>query len=46
MGLKRNYVGIELSPDYCEMTEKRIAKNKIQSELLNFKIPNLFENQA
>jgi modification methylase len=42
MGLKRDYVGIELSPDYCQMTEKRIAKNKIQSELLKFKVPQLF----
>lgn len=30
---KRNYVGIELSPDYCELAEKRIARNKKQSEL-------------
>jgi modification methylase len=43
MGLKRNYVGIELSPDYCEMAEKRIEKNKIQSELLKFKTNQLFD---
>ena len=43
MGLKRNYIGIELSPDYCEMSEKRIEKNKVQSELLNFKTPQLFD---
>jgi modification methylase len=43
MGLKRNYIGIELSPDYCEMAEKRIAKNKVQSELLKFKTPQLFD---
>jgi modification methylase len=43
MGLKRNYVGIELSPDYCQMTEKRIAKNQKQSELLKLKLPQLFE---
>jgi modification methylase len=42
MGLKRNYIGIELSPEYCEMAEKRITKNKIQSELLKFKLPPLF----
>ena len=46
MGLNRNYVGIELSPDYCQMTEKRIAKNKKQSELLKIKVPQLFEYQA
>lgn len=33
MGLKRNYIGIELSPDYCEMAEKRIERNKVESEL-------------
>ncbi len=33
MGLKRNYIGIELSPDYCEMAEKRIERNKKQSEV-------------
>ena len=43
MGLKRNFIGIELSPDYCEMAEKRIEKNKIQSELLKFKTPQLFD---
>lgn len=32
-GLKRQYIGIDISPDYCEMTEKRIEKNKHQSEL-------------
>lgn len=32
---KRNYVGIELSPEYCEMAEKRIALFNIkQSNLL------------
>lgn len=25
--LKRNYIGIELSPDYCEMSERRIKEN-------------------
>ena len=43
IGLKRNYIGIELSPDYCEMAEKRIEKNKIQSELLNFRSFQLFD---
>lgn len=32
-GLNRKYIGIELSPEYCEMAEKRIEKNKIRSEL-------------
>jgi modification methylase len=43
MGLKRKYIGIELSPDYCKMAEDRINKNKIQSELLKFKMPDLFD---
>ncbi|MDE2019335.1 MAG: site-specific DNA-methyltransferase [Patescibacteria group bacterium] len=30
----RNYVGIELSPEYCEMAEKRIKKHKAQAKLL------------
>ncbi|MBE7412397.1 MAG: site-specific DNA-methyltransferase [Leptospiraceae bacterium] len=25
--LNRNYIGIELSPDYCEMSERRIKEN-------------------
>ncbi len=33
MGLKRNYIGIEISPDYCAMSEKRIQSNKIDSEV-------------
>ena len=34
---KRNYVGIELSPDYCVLAEKRIELNKKQSELIGLK---------
>ena len=45
MGLKRNYIGIELSPDYCKTSEKRIEKNKKQSELLKLRPLTLF-NQA
>lgn len=30
--LKRNYIGIEVSPDYCEMSRKRIDKNKHNSD--------------
>lgn len=32
-GLKRKYIGIEISPEYCEMAEKRIEKNNHQSEV-------------
>jgi modification methylase len=41
-GLKRNYIGIDISPDYCEMSEKRIEMNGKQSELLKFKPLELF----
>jgi modification methylase len=43
MGLKRNYIGIELSPVYCEMAEKRITKNKIQNEVMKFHPLTLFD---
>lgn len=42
MGLKRNYIGIELSPDYCKMAEQRIERNKIESELLTLRPLLLF----
>lgn len=44
MGLKRNYIGIELSPDYCEMAEQRIERNKKQSELLGLRPLTLFQD--
>ena len=43
LGLKRNYIGIELSPDYCQTSEDRIERNKKQSELLKFKTMTLFQ---
>ncbi len=33
MGNDRQFVGIDVSPEYCEMAQKRIDKNKIQSEV-------------
>ena len=42
LGLKRNYIGIELSPDYCKNSQARIKRNKQQSELLKFKTATLF----
>ena len=33
MGYDRDYIGIELSPDYCKMAENRIIRNKIDSEV-------------
>jgi modification methylase len=43
LGLKREYIGIELSPDYCKLSEKRIEKNKIESELLRFRSIKLYQ---
>lgn len=33
IGYDRDYIGIELSPDYCKMAEERILRNKIDSEV-------------
>jgi len=44
MGLKRNYIGIELSQEYCKMSEKRIEKNKKESELLRIRPLTLFQD--
>ncbi len=43
MGLKRNFIGIELSPDYCQMSIDRIEKNKKQSELNKIRPLTLFQ---
>ena len=37
MGNKRDFVGIDISPDYCKMADERIERNKKQSELAIFK---------
>lgn len=42
MGLGRHYIGIDLSPDYCKMAEKRIEANKKQSELWKLRPRTLF----
>lgn len=44
MGLNRNYIGIELSPDYCKMSEKRIERNKKESELIKIRPLTLFQD--
>jgi modification methylase len=31
--LGRNYIGIELSPEYCRLSEERLGKNKFKPEL-------------
>lgn len=40
---KRNYIGIELSPDYCKLAEQRIIRNKKQSELIGLRPLTLFQ---
>ncbi len=32
--LKRDFIGIEISPQYCQMAEERLAKNRIRSEVV------------
>ena len=34
INFKRNYIGIDISPEYCEMAERRIKKHKSQVRLL------------
>ena len=43
MGLNRNFIGIDISPDYCKISENRIEKNKKQSELLKLRPLTLFQ---
>lgn len=40
---KRSYIGIELSPDYCDLAEERIERNKKQSELIGLRPLTLFQ---
>ena len=35
-GLKRNFIGIELSEKYCKMAEERLERNKVYSEVSIF----------
>lgn len=34
INFKRNYIGIDISPEYCEMAEKRIKKHLAQGKLI------------
>ncbi len=34
INFKRNYIGIDVSPEYCEMARKRIKQHQSQSKLL------------
>jgi len=33
-GLKRNFIGIDLSPEYCKMARERLKRNEKRSEVL------------
>lgn len=41
MGLGRQFIGIELSPDYCQMAEQRIERNTRNCELNLIRSPSL-----
>ena len=41
--LKRDYIGIEISEDYCRMAENRIMKNKTNPEVFRLNTPTLFD---
>ncbi len=32
--LKRDFIGIEISPQYCQMAEERLARNRLRSEVV------------
>jgi len=34
INFKRNYIGIDISPEYCEMARKRIKQHQVQAKLL------------
>ncbi len=37
MGNDRDFIGIDISPEYCKMAEERIERNKIKSEVKQMK---------
>lgn len=41
-GLGRNFIGIEISKEYCEIAEQRLLRNEIHSETSIFHQPKLF----
>ena len=44
--LKRDYIGIEISPQYCEMAEQRIKRNTLHSEIVIVNQSSLFPIQS
>ncbi len=45
-GLGRNFIGIELSPEYCEKSKERIERNKKHSEIAKLYPATLFQGIA
>lgn len=43
--LKRDYIGIEISPDYCAMAEERLKQNSVRSEIVIQSQSSLFPVQ-
>ena len=41
--LERNFIGIDISPEYCKMAQQRLKKNKVSSELAYKRQKSLFE---
>lgn len=41
--LKRNFIGIDISPEYCEMAKKRLERNSTKSELILFNQPSFIK---
>lgn len=41
-GLHRDFIGIEISPEYCRMAEERLERNRKCSEVARFHHPDLF----
>jgi len=41
-GLGRSFIGIDISPEYCKMTEERLKRNEKWSEVLSLKAQRTF----
>ncbi len=41
-GLERNFIGIDLSPEYCKMARERLKRNEKQSEVLSLRVQRTF----
>lgn len=41
-GLKRDFIGIDISPEYCKMAKERLKRNEKRSEVLSLKAQRTF----